>query len=1109
VVANLDIRGWLDQLGLVRYADLFEGQEIDLSILPELSEADLVELGLPLGPRRKIQKGVIALRGDAPAFTQGQPVTAHTVRIPGELPGESAERRHLTVMFADIVGSSAMSARLDPEELREIMRAFQDVCKIAVDYYQGYIARFMGDGVLAYFGFPLAHEDDPERSVRAGLKLIAMVADLDERLCAGKDVKLQVRVGISTGPVVVGDLIGDGASIERSVVGETPNIAAKIEAGAPPGSVAIGEDTRRLLGNLFETEELPSRMLEGFGKPVRLFRVISERKGVSRFQASRVGVKARFVGRRNELTVLQESWLSICSSNGRAVLVTGEAGVGKSRITEEFLSQIAISDPVILQFQCSTFHSNSAFHPIIERLTTMVGLSREETGATIRKQLDAQIRDAPRPREESLLLLASLLSVDIGETLPAHLADNPPLRLAAMQEMLVEQLLALTDDGPVVVVFEDAHWMDPTTLETVLQLTRASRRKRMMVLVTSRPDLSTEHFLRHEMQSINLVGLNRDETTELVKSMPQGRKIDQSALDAVLDRTDGIPLFIEELTKLFMERNEEANQSIPSTLVDSLTARLDRLGTSKEVAQIGATIGREFPLELLCRVDGRDREQILFDIERLIKAELIQEVEAASAPVYRFKHALVQDAAYGTLLFSNRMKHHGRIADTLLEIFPESAENEPEIIAHHLHESGRIQESVDYWNAAGLKATNRSANAEAVHHLTRGIEALGKINPTTPALLKKELGLHIALGPPLVAARGYASDELESCYSRAMEIGEVLEEGITDTRALWGLGSFYLIRGRLKQSKDLQFKCLELSERNNDPDAQLLAHSWLGSAQFYLNEMDEARQSLQRAIDMYGSGASEGLAYRFGLDPAVLARVHLVWLYWLRGETDKAQQLDASTLLFAESLNHPLSHVHALNFSTVLQAFMGRYEVAHARAEDVLSVSGKFEFPHYLAYARVMKGYASSKLGSVNEGIDDMVNGLRARRDTGAELVRPMFLTMLAEVLADSDQPDWCLGVLDEADAIVSKNAETWLVTEQYRVRGLILDRLDPGQEQALRWLQKAIDLAADTASSSLEVRALESLVQVLKRCENRESLLQRALERLEALDLKFRNHCV
>lgn len=1079
-----DISEWLEELDLGRYIELFAEHEIDLSNLPDLDNDDLVEIGLPLGPRRKIQKAAALIRQQSP----------------GQLQVDSAERRHLTIMFADIVGSSVMSMKMDPEELRGLMLAFQDASTAAVNRFGGFIARFMGDGVLAYFGYPHAHEDDPERSVRAGLELIRLIAMLNEKLCAGPDVELRVRVGIATGPVVVGDLIGEGASSERSVVGETPNIAAKIEASSPPGNVTVGQETRELLGNRFETEELPSILLEGSTEPIRLHRIVSERVDISRFEATQTGNKTIFVGRRQELANLQSRWERVRASKGNATLISGEAGVGKSRFLSEFLDRIETSNPTIIRFQCVPFQSNTAFHPVIERLSSMAQIREEDSCEIRRERLDRLIREAPRPRSETLQLLAALLSVDIGVALPTRLLENPHLAKLATHEMLVEQIVARTDDGPVIVVMEDAHWMDPTSLDLTTQLCQACGNQQLMVLVTSRPDGGIEHILRRLVRLITLSGLSRSETEEMVRGMPQVQLLAAAALNAVIERTDGIPLFIEELTKLVLERGEEgvnAGSNIPTTLIDSLVERLDRLGSSKGVAQIGSAIGREFSFELLSCIDTRDEAILRKDIERLIEAELIRPSGSKQEPVYRFNHALVQDAAYGTLLYTTRRQYHASIADAMLV---QSEEEKPEILAYHLNAGGRPQEAVDFWQIAGLNATQRSANVEAVHHYTKGIEALNSLPAQSTVNLKKELELQVALGPPLVAARGYASDELEAAFTRALEIGEQLDEGITDFRVLWGLSSFYLLRGQMEKSKTLQLECIALAEKEDNENWLEVASSWLGTVLFYCNELDDAADWLGRVNNYYRARSAKALGFQFGLDPAVLARVHLVWLHWLRGETEQAHALDEETLIFARDLDHPLSHVHALNFSVVLQAFQGNFQEAMDRADEVLKVSGEFEFPHYLAYAQVMRGYALAKSGSADKGIDEMVKGLAARRQTGAELVRPMFLTMLAEVLASSGQLSWSIDILDEAESIVFHNGECWLEAEMLRVRGTVIELQNPGCKEAVICVDNALALARQSGAVSLENRALASLIELKNSRETGQTEIRGYLRQLATL---------
>ncbi|MEH6611747.1 MAG: adenylate/guanylate cyclase domain-containing protein [Halioglobus sp.] len=1087
MASSSNVTTWLERIGLAKYAPSFAEHEIDLEILPELSDADLKDIGLPLGPRRKVQSAL--------AEQQRQPALPNSPDV--------AERRHLTVMFADLVGSSEMSAKMDPEDLRDVMLGFQDVSKQAVEKFQGFVARYMGDGILAYFGYPQANEHDPERSVRAGLELVRMTASLNARLGLKKGVSLSVRVGIATGPVVVGDLIGEAASAERSVVGETPNIAARIQAAAPVNGVLIGQNTFKLLGDQFESEALGARELKGFAKPMQLYQIRSARHIESRFKATRSNAQVRFVGREKELEKLQESWSLACESNGGGRLLSGEAGVGKSRFLQEFLNRVASAAPITIHYQCSPFHTNTAFYPITEHFTARAQLQQGDSAAIIREKLASTIRTTSRPYEESLQLFASLLSVDIGGTPLPKLTGDPARLLTSIHKMLVEQILAASESGPVLLIFEDVHWMDPTSADLVVRLARACGGQRVLMLVTSRPHGVVEQTIGAALQSIELEGLSEEETETLVRSVPKGSSLTPSALRAVVERTDGIPLFIEELTKLVLEReNTESGsgESIPNTLVDSLTERLDRLGSAKELAQIGATIGREFSHALMIRIDKRSEDIQQEDIERLIAADLVQRISSQDGPAYRFKHALVQDAAYATLLHATRREHHSKIADAILEDFSNTARNSPELLAHHLSQAARPSEAVEYWQLAGTLATNRSANTEAINHLSRGITALHSMPSVDSDQLRKELELQIALGAPLVAARGYASEELSSAYSRALEIGSQLDGGIANFRVLWGLSSFYLVRGQLPKAMSLQLECLNLAERDNNSGDIIQATSWLGTILFYRSEYQEAASLLHRGLELYERDFSHRDSNRYGLDPAVLARVHLAWLYWLTGKTQEALTLDEETLSFAEGLNHPLSYAHALIFSVVLHFFHGNYTAALSAADRLLTLSRKREYPHYVAYAECMRGALRATLGSVEQGIEEMKAGLKARRDTGAELVRPMLLTLQANILATAGLYAQSLEALDEADEIVALNGEHWHESETKRIRGIALHKQLPASDKALEHLTEAVECSRDVGAKSFEIRALTSLIELQRERSDSEAEQRQSCQRLSTL---------
>ncbi|OED36426.1 hypothetical protein AB833_27845 [Chromatiales bacterium (ex Bugula neritina AB1)] len=1069
-----DIGQWLGALGLEKYTSTFTEQEIDLSVLPDLTDTELQELGLPLGPRKKILKAAGQLAGTAtpktPAQAPAQDNTAPDV----------AERRQLTVMFADLAGSSEMSTRLDPEDLREVMMAFQDASKSAIEKFGGYVARYMGDGVLAYFGYPQAHENDPQRSALAGLELLSSATALNEKLVQRGSTALRVRVGIATGPVVVGDMIGEASSAERAVVGETPNIAARIESAAPLDTVVVGESTHRLLGDRFECKELEPQMMKGFAQPMRLYQVLSEKRLKKRLQNS--SDQAGFVGRQAEMQVLLNAWSDTRRSINTSTIVVGEPGVGKSRILAEFQRRIATDNPHVIEYRCSPFHSNTAFHPLVDHWLFDTGIHEDDSADTIVEKLQLCLLPAAQPADTATQLLASLLGVEIPGELPEGIADFPQRRLEAIQDLHIEQWGSRAKKNPLLIIFEDAHWMDPSTIDLIDRFSQLKTGHQVMTLVSSRPSDQVRQAFHRIKRAIKLSGLSKTETVELISNLPQSSTLAPDELAAVIERTDGIPLFVEELTKLVLERSGEHSQSntIPNTLIDSLTERLDRLGSAKEIAQVGATIGRQFSHHLLSSIVNRSSKALDKDIDRLVASELVEADGSGQERNYRFRHALIQDAAYDTLLYAVRKQHHSRIADVLLGDEIPHAKEQPEVIAHHLAEADRPMEAIDYWHVAGNAASSRSENVEAVNHLMAGIETLQKMPQADEAVLKREFDLQVSLGPPLVAARGYASIELEAAFNRALDIGRQLDRGITNYKVLHGLGSFYLIAGNLNQALELQRQCLKLAVQTEDYDQQLLSTSWLGTIQFYRSEMNEAVEMLNHTLDIYGLTGPEN-SHAYGLNPAVLARTHLVWYYWLIGDIDKAYSIDEQTLQFALELKHPLSYAHAMNFSVVLQTFLGDFETSKNRADALFEHATERQLPHYVAYSTIMGGYARARLGNFEKGINRILAGMKARSDTGAALAKPMFLTMYADLLAEKGDYSESLKQIDMAKVVADKTTEQWYSLETARTHAVVSGMHSANTDEAAAALNQTAEKAKRCGFRSVELRSLNSLIRALQ----------------------------
>ncbi len=713
-MADTDDPGcWLDSLGLGQYKDVFARNDVTLDVLPQLTEEDLKALGLSLGHRRKV---LAALAGGRQA--------------PVAIQRPEAERRHLTLMFCDLVGSTALSERLDPEDLKQLISSYQDACAGAIARFEGVITRFMGDGILAYFGFPQAHEDDAERAVRAGLHVVEAV----QRLATAEGAPLQVRIGIATGPVVVGDIIGERTSELQAVVGETPNLAARLQSLAAPNGIVISQVTRRLVEGLFVLEDMGRHDLKGFTAPLPAWTVQSEKPAETRFDAARSATLTAFIGRDHEIALLLDRWEQAVRGEGQIVLLSGEPGIGKSRIVQDLRERIGADDPIRLRYQCSPYHANSALYPVIRQLEHAAGFSPALSPADRLQKLTALLSRTAGDTERILPYFCSLLSISTGNR-ASQLDLSPQQSKERILDALIGQLTLAACKAPVLLVFEDAQWMDPTTLELLGRTIGMVPELRTLAIVTYRPDFVAPWGTYPNTTSLTLNRLNRRQCAAIITQIAGGKALPRELTEQIVTKADGVPLFLEELTKTVLEsgllkRSGDRYEldgplpplAIPATLHDSLTARLDRLSPVKEVAQIGATIGREFSYELLRAVASSPEAELQDALIQLVNSEMIFARGSAPEATYTFKHALVRDAAYSTLLRAKRQQIHARIARVIEARYPAIAETQPELLAHHLTEAGLLPGAIVYWHGAGERSMRRSANVEAAAQLARGIE---------------------------------------------------------------------------------------------------------------------------------------------------------------------------------------------------------------------------------------------------------------------------------------------------------------------------------------------------------------------------------------------------
>ena len=806
----MDVASWLRSLGLEQYEIAFRENSITEKVIPRLTAEDLKELGVStVGDRRVLLDAIANLRSNTNIELAPSPASA-TIAEPAK--DSVAERRQVTVMFSDLVGSTALSARMDPEDLREVISAYQKCVTETVGRFGGFVAKFMGDGVLVYFGYPQAHEDDAERAVRAGLELVAAVGALKTH------APLQTRVGIATGLVVVGDLIGSGASQEQAIVGETPNLAARLQGVAEPNSVVIAQSTRKLVGNLFELEDLGSQELKGITGVVRAWAALRPASVESRFDALHAIGLTELVGREEEFELLLRRWSKAKSGQGQVVLLSGEPGIGKSRLTVALMERLAAEPHTRLRYFCSPQHTDSALYPIISQLERAAGFAHDDTARAKLDKLDTLLARSFTPREDAALL-AEMLSL-------SNDGRYPKLELSAQQrrqktlEALTAQLEALSRSNAVLMIFEDVHWIDPTSLEVLGRTVDRLRTLGVLLIMTYRPEFEPPWIGRPYVIALTLNRLGEREIAALIDSVTGNKSLPETIRQDIVERTDGIPLFVEEMTKAVLEAEGEETAEravaaipspsipVPASLHALLMARLDRLGSAKEAAQIGAVIGREFSFTLLAAVAGKPEADLNTALDRLVQSSLLFRQGVPPHASYLFKHALVQDAAYGTLLREPRRALHARIVDTLEGQFVDIAENQPELLARHCTEAGLIEKAAGLWGKAGQRSLARSALIEAAQQLTRALAQIATL-PSTPALRGEQIALQIALANALMPIKGFSAPETKSALDEARLLieqaevsGEPFEDPLVDhfqssNHIKWRLRACRTMCGRL------------------------------------------------------------------------------------------------------------------------------------------------------------------------------------------------------------------------------------------------------------------------------------------------------------------------
>ena len=1084
---NGDIERWLASLALGKYAEVFAENDVDFEVLPELSDDELKELGVSLGHRKKLLKAIAALEG-VPA-----PV-ADAATGPGQRaadrPRAEAERRQLTIMFCDLVGSTELSARLDPEDLREIMRRYQDAVAGSVTRYGGYVAKYLGDGVLAYFGWPQAHEDQAERAVRSGLDAVAAVENI--RLDSG--LVLRARVGIATGQVVVGDLIGDAALDAEAVTGETPNLAARLQGVAEPGQVVIGLTTHRLIGTAFKLNDLGRLKLKGFSQTIAAWSVIGEGAAESRFEAAHADTLTHLVGREHELALLRERWELAKGGEGQAVLLSGEAGIGKSRIVRAVRELVGRDRHFRLRYQCSPYHANSAFYPIIQRLERAAAITSADSIEGKLDKLEAMLEPATVNLKSTAPLFAALLSLP-AEDRYGVLELTPGQRRDFTFAALVEQVLVLSRQQPVLFVMEDVHWIDPTTQDLVGEVIARIADAAVLVLVTYRPEFIPPWSGYPYLTSLALNRLSREQAGNIVAAVG-GTNLTDAVVENIVARADGVPLFVEELTKSVLEASEReggpvAIDAIPATLQASLTARLDRLDEAKGIAQIGAAIGREYSYDLIAAVSREIESKLRSALDRLVEAELVFRTATARGTVYTFRHALIQEVAYESMLRTRRSQLHMQIAEVLETTFPTTAETEPEVLARHYSIAKMIEPAIAYWRRAGEMSADASANIEAVSHYENALELLESM-PESTARDQSELELRIALGGPLLMTRGHGAPEVGGTYSRARELCRKLGDSPQIVPALFGMWRFYIGRGDCTITRDLGRQLLDLGKSADDLPAIVLGHYGLGFAQFCYGDLKQARVQLEDGYKLYDRKMRDSLSFRLGQDPGVACLSYCALALWVLGYPDRAKRATRQALTLADDLSHPFSSAYAL--SVACQIYQHRREIDQLRkvSETAIGVSREQGFTVWIASPSIFRGWVRAQQDSAIEGAREALEGVHAIVDAGMEMRRPYYLALVADCYILADRLSEARAILDQALAIVAETDEHWSESELLRLTGEIEARADTAAAEAT--FQQALTIARRQDAKSWELRSATSLAQLWHgqgRSDDARSLLQ------------------
>ena len=1103
-----DLVRWLEEYGLEQYAQAFADNDVDFEILSELTDEDFRELGLSLGHRRKILLEIAKLKeAGTPAARdddqQAQPSGAKAYTEPS--------RRTVTIMFADLVGSTAMSTQLDAEDCSEVNNAYRDACLPCIERFGGSIDRFLGDGILATFGLHRAHEDDPERAIRAGLAVIDAMAKLDSTVGKAKGVKLAVRVSVATGLVIGGDFAGKGSWEELDgIVGMAPNLAARLLGIGEPNTLVIDPETERLVPGAFEYKDLGAHELKGFGDPVRVWQVLGETTIESRLRA-RGTTFSPLVGRDEEVNILLRRWERIKTGKGQVALISGPAGIGKSRVADTIRERVAteLDNPDSYHcYQCSPYHTNTALYPVIKFLGQMAAFEAADSDEEKYEKLRKLLTGTEDQRDDALAVIADLLGISTAKDHPA-LDCSPQEKREYALAGLEMWLKALASRQPLLLVFEDLQWMDPTLQVLLRRLVAWASGTHVLLIMTLRTDRTDRTELSslqelapslwldepHVMQC-ELRKLGKPAIKQLIEKAAKGFSLPPAVTAIVLQKAEGIPLFAEELTKGLLTSQSlpstnggivssdavASSVGIPSSIQGALMARLDQLGSAKKVVQLGAVIGREFTHSLLSEISNLPEEELNDSLMNLTNSEIIFERGSVPEATYVFKHALLQDAAYESLPRSTRKKIHCSIAEGLKRRQGSDSGVAEEEIARHYSQGEAVREAIEYWRRASEQAFAQSAQLEAAHHLEQALGLLEKLDEDADRRAL-ELDLVVKRAAALRAVHGYAWNELEDLHLRAGELFEQIGETSERFGVEWSRLLFFLVRGDLDRASEVAKGLLAYAEQHQERSFFIDAHMGEGIVKFHWGDFEGARTSLQQAADLCRPGEDQAHLLTHGHVPGVFCNSYLAWTLWFLGLPDQARDLIDSAVEQVSDAAQTYSYVSALTFAIRIYQFRGETAAVKPMVEELMTVSRQASYAYYVAQGTIHEGWVLAADGQVEEGVDRMQRGMDLLRETGTVLGIRGFLVQLAEGYELLGLHDKAFEALEEADRGEDGPGTRCWDAEIERLRGELLAAGDEEeQEEAEIVFQKGLEIARDQKARALELRIAKSYAQLLKR---------------------------